>query len=722
MGASAYIGRVGGLAVALGVGAAVATGHGIAWASPTESTNSTSEPSATEGAGTEGAGTQSGAAPADPSATDPPAPDPPEESPAARLSSRANSLLSSLTRAAERGIAISTGGALTSRKVTGNADTEEKAAAEEAEEAEPVAAQPPTPPVEHKSSGGVAKTFAENAVGRLSTPKSTPDVRTARDIADKVVRSVEAVNPISQRAAVGSASTSFQALAAGTTVRDEVPAMTATRETPSAQPTMPRLLTNVLSVFGIGPSASTTPGAPVGSPLALALAALGVRRESEQRVASTTTSGSSVAALTLTGAPTAAVAAPDPAIDYVVTPRAVSSNTDFITNLTGPGGLNNTKQRFGVGGTDLGIMWDNGIDDDVTTPVNEHQVLVLFGDTFYNDVPVRSGVWRNNTLFRSSDNRLSNGMYVRDGSIPIDNTTADEYSGAPLVYNPDLQRNIFKQVIANERYAVGPDVTIIPTSAVSVPYENDYGSRQYATFMSVRSWDTAGRWTTNYSGVAFSDDNGVTWHVAPESIRANAPGFSTVPYVSGNQNFQQFALVKPPVGSPEAQQGWVYAYGTPSGRAGTVYLSRVHQDQILDATKYQYWNGTTWVTNNPAVAKPILPGTTSRGFFGFGRTTTYPAVGEMSVQYNAYEGKYLMLTTDTSGNVVMRKADKPEGPWSAPITLVSGTRMPGAYAPMIHPWSSTENVAAADRKYLYWNLSTWNDYQVKTMRTDLSKV
>ena len=36
MDASAFIGRVGGLAVALGVGAAVATGPGVAWAGPIE--------------------------------------------------------------------------------------------------------------------------------------------------------------------------------------------------------------------------------------------------------------------------------------------------------------------------------------------------------------------------------------------------------------------------------------------------------------------------------------------------------------------------------------------------------------------------------------------------------------------------------------------------------------------------------------------------------------
>lgn len=57
-----------------------------------------------------------------------------------------------------------------------------------------------------------------------------------------------------------------------------------------------------------------------------------------------------------------------------------------------------------------------------------------------------------------------------------------------------------------------------------------------------------------------------------------------------------------------------------------------------------------------------------------------------------------------------------------PITLVTSSKLPGLYAPMIHHWSSTDNVSSADRQYLYWNLSTWDDYQVKLMRTHLTKV
>ena len=83
-----------------------------------------------------------------------------------------------------------------------------------------------------------------------------------------------------------------------------------------------------------------------------------------------------VAALALTDTPTAAVAAPsDPAdLTYVVTPVAVSPNTSIITKVTGPGGLNNTPARFGIGGTDLGIMWDNGIQDNPTTDDNRTSI------------------------------------------------------------------------------------------------------------------------------------------------------------------------------------------------------------------------------------------------------------------------------------------------------------------------------------------------------------
>ena len=63
MGASRYIGRIGGLAVALGVGAAVFTGYGVAWAAPTSGgESSTSSGSTSNSSGSSAGGTGSGSA------------------------------------------------------------------------------------------------------------------------------------------------------------------------------------------------------------------------------------------------------------------------------------------------------------------------------------------------------------------------------------------------------------------------------------------------------------------------------------------------------------------------------------------------------------------------------------------------------------------------------------------------------------------------------------
>jgi hypothetical protein len=81
-----------------------------------------------------------------------------------------------------------------------------------------------------------------------------------------------------------------------------------------------------------------------------------------------------------------------------------------------------------------------------------------------------------------------------------------------------------------------------------------------------------------------------------------------------------------------------------------------------------------------------------------------------------------MLYGDSGNNIVMRTSDTPQGTWSTPKQLVSSSTMPGLYAPYVHPWSGTSELSTAEQQYLYWNLSTWNDYQVRLMRTDLTKV
>ncbi len=400
---------------------------------------------------------------------------------------------------------------------------------------------------------------------------------------------------------------------------------------------------------------------------------------------------------TTTAAPTATTS------QTAVTAAPVTTKVGWVT---GPG--NGTPARFGIYGTDVGIMWDNGMTGD------QHQVLMIFGDTFSG--PNQSGVWRSNVLLRTTD--------------PITRTFAtgsltDPFAGSPLS-SPGMSKQVIR---GNPGYLgiFGSEVTVIPTAAISVPYDNAYGARQYVNFMSVRSWDYGGQWTTNYSAIAYSDDNGQNWTVAPQTVRAASWLRSSRPFVYGNQNFQQGAFVKPPADSPDA--GYVYSYGTPSGRMGSAYVSRVADADILDLTKYEYWNGSSWTVNDPSAAVPILPPTTQNqnaggflgqlglffgswvaGIFGVGGPNGH--VSEMSVQYNTYLNKYVAMYSDGTGTVVMRTSDSPQGTWSSATPLVNSLQYPGLYAPMMDPLSTGQDI--------YWNLSLWGDYNVALMKTTLA--
>jgi hypothetical protein len=336
--------------------------------------------------------------------------------------------------------------------------------------------------------------------------------------------------------------------------------------------------------------------------------------------------------------------------------------------VTGPNGPNKTLEHFGISGTDLGVVWDNG------DPANR-QALMAFGDTF-GYCKVHGEQWRYNVMFRSNDHDLSKGIHIAPGSM------TDKYGGSPL-----WASGLSRQLINTLRRA--PEETgIIPTSGISI------GGTQYVNFMSIKQWGRDGEWWTNFSAIAASKDNGQTWGVFPGSIRTENP--DAIPgagFTPGNDHFQMGAWMK-------GKDGYLYSFGTPSGRGGAAFLSRVPPNNLPDLTRYQYWNGDgegRWVANNPGAATPIFPA----------------PVGEMSAQYNDYLKQYLVLYTDGGSNdVLARTAPSPTGPWSPPQQLVSAWSMPGGiYAPMIHPWSSGKD--------LYFNLSLWSAYDVMLMHTVL---
>lgn len=235
--------------------------------------------------------------------------------------------------------------------------------------------------------------------------------------------------------------------------------------------------------------------------------------------------------------------------------------TTAIAQLTGVQSKNDTIKRFGVLGTDLGIMWDNG----------KGQVLTAFGDTFglvLNPTCGFVGDWRSNVLLRSSDRSLGDGMSI--DSAPLD------------------KPNHAKEIIPSQKIN-GVEITAIPTTGIAV------GDTQYIDYMSVRSWGKPGEWNTNFAAIAYSNDNGENWTVDPLSVRPNL--------ASGDNNFQMGSFLR--------HGEWLYEFGTPPGRAGDARLARMKPESVRDRSSYEYWDGTAWVKGNPGAAATVIQGPVS---------------------------------------------------------------------------------------------------------------
>ena len=163
---------------------------------------------------------------------------------------------------------------------------------------------------------------------------------------------------------------------------------------------------------------------------------------------------------------------------------------------------------------------------------------------------------------------------------------------------------------------------------------------------------------------------------------------------------------------------------------------------VTNLSQYEYWDGEAWVNRQAKAAPVIGDSTRSTGIFGWAKdiannpkffggwfagftgAKTGGNVSEMSVQYNEYLDKYVVMYGNGQNNVILRTADTPEGPWSAPVTVATSLQYPGLYAPLIHPLSGTgeltDELGDPDLSNLYWNMSLWGNYNVVLMQTDLT--
>lgn len=217
---------------------------------------------------------------------------------------------------------------------------------------------------------------------------------------------------------------------------------------------------------------------------------------------------------------------------------------------------NRTHERFNVGGTDLGIVWE----------IRPGRYGLFFGDTFGRDFypnfanpGPNGGSWRSNVLLFSDDTDLSDGLTIDGAALDASGREAREicYGGKDGSGNGDW--------------------TSIPTAAVRA------AGADYVHYMNIRNW--AG-WVTNYSSLYKSTDDGATW------TRCRDVKFGS------ESNFGQVGYFK--------KDGYVYMVGTVTGRDHEPHLARFREHEIENRAAYEFWNGTAWIRGDESAAQSLF--------------------------------------------------------------------------------------------------------------------
>lgn len=307
--------------------------------------------------------------------------------------------------------------------------------------------------------------------------------------------------------------------------------------------------------------------------------------------------------------------------------------------LTGPGSPNRTFERWNVGGTDLGFTFFHNDD-----------LYMVFGDTYGHE----RRDWRSNTMAKLADVESPAAGLEIEHFISDPSGRASELLSSQKVY--------------------WVEQTVIPTNGISVD------SRMILHYMSVRRWVAPGQWRINHAGLAYSDDDGLTWT-------------KTGPMWGETSNFGQVAFVQ-----DQAEPEFVYMFGIPAGRFGQVRLARVASRDVFRRSAYEYWSGSEW-TPFEAEAATIVPA----------------PVGELSVAWNGYLGRWVMFYLDERINaIVVRTADALTGPWTQPRLVASARDHPQLYAPFIIPFDSNE-------PEIFFTMSRWDNYNVYLMHLRLDE-
>ncbi|WP_051697485.1 DUF4185 domain-containing protein [Prevotella sp. 10(H)] len=341
------------------------------------------------------------------------------------------------------------------------------------------------------------------------------------------------------------------------------------------------------------------------------------------------------------------------------------TNLKMLARLTGeplPNEIipapNNTIQ-YDVYGTDLGIMWH----------MEGNKIGIFFGDTNGEGFRVltngggNGGNWRSNFVAFSEDTDLEDGLTISSMALDEEGKAREICAGA--------------KTGGSDKYN-----TSIPTGAIRAD------GVDYVHYMNIYEWaGGAGRWLTNFSSLYASKDGGQTWERKKE-----------VEFHS-DSHFSQVAYAK--------KDGYVYMIGTQSGRGDAAYLARFKEKDILDMTKYEYWNGENnkWVKGDEAAATPVIEA----------------PVGETSLMYLEKQRRWIITylldhafdkKAPRKAHTLVYRESKDLKEWSDVKVIATDKEYPKLYCAYMHPLKNN-----GDK--LYFLMSMWHPYNVFLLSADI---
>lgn len=347
--------------------------------------------------------------------------------------------------------------------------------------------------------------------------------------------------------------------------------------------------------------------------------------------------------------------------------------------------LNQTWSRYKLAGTDLGVPFRH-----------KDRTYLLFGDT----------------------------VGACGGDAIAYTTDATPEDGIELVFVHD-QTGVYKPV----------HIPGISQGAYEVPVEGVSASgRMYiyhttdSTGEATMQQESGSGVTMGRSVVAVSDDDGQTF---------------TYLYDFSTQHFINVSIVTADAinlsGLPMDESPVLVIFGSGLYRQSNVRLAFQPSDDITSHSSVRYFagldsSGHPILSVNEADAQPLF---------------NQPYVGELSVSYNHFIHKWIMLYNcfqTKSRGINMRTADQPWGPWSEPQVLFQPWDDSG-YGHFIHvSWQyrncdsvhdpGRENVWGGEygpyqfedlavgnetTTTIYFTMSTWNPYTVVLMKATLQK-